>query len=236
MGEEHRSFAVNTSGNAAALAEPDNARYRHGTMGGMSAAEVQPTQESTRDRLLDAAIAVFSEKGYDGTGVQEIARRAGLTTGAIYANFRGKADLLFSAIGARSGPQFDDLLRSNRVAMSAGELLTELGSHLLDREQPADARGGLLIEAIVASRRDPQVAELVKGLIDSRLTGIRSLVERAHVEGDIEDDVSIDALTRFCLTLALGSLLYTSVGLEEPDDDEWSALVRRFVRSLKEDR
>ena len=189
-------------------------------------------QESTRDRLLDAAIAVFREKGYDGTGVQEIARRAGLTTGAIYANFRGKADLLFSAIDARSGPEFDELLRSNRIQLSAAELLTELGSHLLDPDDPADAQGGLLIEAIVASRRDRQVAELVRSLIDQRLNGITALVERARKDGTIDDAVSTDSLTRFCLVLALGSLLYTSVGVEEPNESEWSSLIRRFVSSL----
>ena len=209
-------------------------------MGGVPAtATTEAPSESTRDRLLDAAIAVFSEKGYDGTGVQEIARRAGLTTGAIYGNFRGKADLLFSAIGARSGPEFDDLLRSNRVSVSAGELLAELGSHLLDQDQPADRQGGLLIEAIVASRRDRQVGELVRGLIDQRLGAISLLVERARAEGDIDDEVSIDSLTRFCLVLALGSLLYTSVGIEEPQEAEWSSLIRRFVKSLassKEDR
>ena len=204
-------------------------------MGGVTAAIPQP-QESTRERLLDAAIDVFREKGYDGTGVQEIARRAGLTTGAIYANFRGKADLLFSAIGARSGPEFDELLRSNRVSLNAGELLAELGSHLLDRDDPADAQGGLLIEAIVASRRDRQVADLVRGLIDQRLEALSGLVERARGEGSVGGGVGTDALSRFCLVLALGSLLYTSVGLEEPADDEWSSLIRRFVASLKEDR
>lgn len=193
-------------------------------------------QESTKERLLDAAIAVFRERGYDGTGVQEIARRAGLTTGAIYGHFRGKADLLFSAIGARSGPEFDDLLRSNRVTVSARELMTELGSHLLDRDTQPDRQGGLLIEAIVAARRDRQVGELVRGLIDQRLGAISRLIEQARTEGDVDDDVDTDALTRFCLVLALGSLLYSSVGIEEPDDDGWSALIRRFVGSLKDER
>ena len=192
--------------------------------------------EPTKERLLDAAIDVFRERGYDGTGVQEIARRAGLTTGAIYGHFRGKADLLFSAIGARSGPEFDDLLRSNRVAVSARELLTELGAHLLDRDDPPDRQGGLLIEAIVAARRDRQVGELVRDLIDQRLDAISRLIEQARIEGDVDDDVDTDALTRFCLVVALGSLLYTSVGIEEPDDDAWSSLIRRFVGSLKEDR
>jgi AcrR family transcriptional regulator len=54
--------------------------------------------DSTRQRLLDAATQVFLEKGYEGTRVAEIARRAGLTTGAIYGNFGSKADLLTEAL------------------------------------------------------------------------------------------------------------------------------------------
>ncbi len=56
--------------------------------------------DSTRQRLLDAASEVFLEKGYEGTRVAEIARRAGLTTGAIYGNFESKADLLTAALAS----------------------------------------------------------------------------------------------------------------------------------------
>jgi AcrR family transcriptional regulator len=61
--------------------------------------------DSTRQRLLDAATEVFLEKGYDGTRVAEIARRAGLTTGAIYGNFGSKADLLTAALAAGCSTQ-----------------------------------------------------------------------------------------------------------------------------------
>ena len=44
---------------------------------------------------------MFAEKGYAGAGVAEIARRAGVTTGAIYSRYRGKDDLL--AVGDRGG-------------------------------------------------------------------------------------------------------------------------------------
>jgi AcrR family transcriptional regulator len=192
-------------------------------------------QETTREKLLAAATAVFSERGYDGAGVQEIARRAGLTTGAIYANFSGKAELLLQAIGARSADELDDLLRPQRRTLSAGELLAEMGSHLLDEPDPGDAHVGLLIEAFVAARRDRDLSLLVKGLIDERARGIGALVDVAKAEGSIGPDVSGDALTRFALVLALGSLLYTSIGIDRPDEDEWSTLIRRIVRSLQED-
>jgi TetR/AcrR family transcriptional regulator, transcriptional repressor of aconitase len=46
-------------------------------------AETTTTSDPTRERLLAAAAEVFAEKGYDRAGVQEIAHRAGFTTGAI---------------------------------------------------------------------------------------------------------------------------------------------------------
>src|SRR5438876_576378 len=46
----------------------------------------------TRLRLLAAAEAVFARRGFHGASVDEIAREAGATTGALYANFAGKED------------------------------------------------------------------------------------------------------------------------------------------------
>jgi AcrR family transcriptional regulator len=48
---------------------------------------------ATRVRLLDAAETVFARRGFHGASVDEIAREAGATTGALYANFAGKEDL-----------------------------------------------------------------------------------------------------------------------------------------------
>lgn len=52
----------------------------------------------TRKRLLDAATAVFAEKGFAGATVDEIAGRAGHTVGALYSNFAGKDDLFLTLL------------------------------------------------------------------------------------------------------------------------------------------
>ena len=51
----------------------------------------------TRDRLVDAAIAVFVEQGFGQASVTEIAERAGISGPAVYKHFDGKADLLIEA-------------------------------------------------------------------------------------------------------------------------------------------
>jgi AcrR family transcriptional regulator len=50
----------------------------------------------TRTRLLEAATRVFARRGFHGASLDEIAREAGATTGAIYSNFSGKEDLFLA--------------------------------------------------------------------------------------------------------------------------------------------
>ncbi|MEO8113127.1 MAG: helix-turn-helix domain-containing protein [Phenylobacterium sp.] len=58
----------------------------------------------TRAKILEAARDLIREKGYEHTTVQEVARRAGLSNGAVYGNFKNRDDL-FAAIGPAYWPR-----------------------------------------------------------------------------------------------------------------------------------
>ena len=55
-------------------------------------------EPATSDKILDAAILLFSERGYEGTSIKQIAQAVGLTESAIYRHFKGKEDLLAEII------------------------------------------------------------------------------------------------------------------------------------------
>jgi AcrR family transcriptional regulator len=57
---------------------------------------VMSKRERTRARLVEAAAEVFAEKGFHAATLDDVARVAGLTKGAIYGNFRSKDDLLLA--------------------------------------------------------------------------------------------------------------------------------------------
>src|SRR5437764_6623813 len=53
-------------------------------------------RDRTRARLLEAARSLIREKGHENTTLEEIAERAGMTTGAIYGNFKNREELFIS--------------------------------------------------------------------------------------------------------------------------------------------
>lgn len=55
-------------------------------------------REFTRTRLVDAAVAVFAERGYARATVDEIAERAGATRATFYLHFKAKSDLLLDLL------------------------------------------------------------------------------------------------------------------------------------------
>ena len=55
-----------------------------------------PKAEETRERIVDAALRLFREKGFDETTMRDIAAEAGVATGAAYYYFRSKEDLVMA--------------------------------------------------------------------------------------------------------------------------------------------
>jgi AcrR family transcriptional regulator len=75
----------------------------------------------TRAKLLEAARALTRQKGYEHTTMEDIAHRAGMTTGAIYSNFRDRDELFIALSEAywppikpsvRLGADFPEILRA----------------------------------------------------------------------------------------------------------------------------
>jgi len=186
---------------------------------------------STRDRLLAAAVEVFVEQGYEGARLQDIARAAGLTTGAVYANFRGKDELLFAAIGARADVEMDSLLAEAQVREPRA-LLELLGARLMaPRRQPP-----LLMDAISAARRDDALAQVLRDRLDVRERFLVEIVERAKLDGAIDPALDSDAFARFGLTLAMGALVLRTLDIEAPAEGAWHELISRLLDAVSEEQ
>src|SRR3954449_13358856 len=117
----------------------------------------------TRERLVRAAIEVFLEKGYGGTRVQDIPRRAGFPSGPLYVHFPSRTALLGEAI-IREGQTIMTAL-ADRIGNAADgpEGVAEIVAVLATGEPTS--LDLLLLEALaLASRSDDAKAVLETAL------------------------------------------------------------------------
>ena len=172
------------------------------------------------DSLLDVAVAVFNERGYDATSMEELAARLGVTKSAIYHHVSSKVELLRLALdraldalfavteepGATSGPAID---RLEHVVRGSVRVLTEQLPFvtLLLR-----VRGNSPVEEAALARRrefDRIVTDLVRAAeeeggvrpdVDPAVTSrllfgtVNSLTEWYRPDGGLSADDLADAL------------------------------------------
>jgi AcrR family transcriptional regulator len=186
-----------------------------------------PSPASTRDRLLHAAYDLLVERGYQATTVQAVARTAGLTTGAIYANFGGKQELMAQAV-------LDGWYRTERAVLD--EYLAAYGA-----ADPDDATAGLAISDALTRLMASHVAaptqdshrlltEVTGAVIREDLDESPLLVSvrfveqltRASVEsgkqaGTVSAGLDTDALVAVIVNTYLGAITSKALGLPQPD-------------------
>src|SRR6204780_2621097 len=122
-------------------ARPSGGDHRRRPVVGNGGPRVRAPRGSTRERILDIALELFTEHGYDKTSLREIADELGFTKAALYYHFERKEDILLA-------------LHLRLHALGHG-ILDRLG-HLDDHEGNLDAWSELLdqfIDQILANRK-----------------------------------------------------------------------------------
>lgn len=181
-----------------------------------------------RERLLDAAAEVFAESGYDGVRVQQIAERAGLSTGAIYNRFSGKSELLLEALDRHSEPLLDVLLQAD---LPTSEVLAALAAELLDeKDSPGRA---LLFESLLSARRTPELAERLRPVLAVERNRMAEIVQRDQGEGRLDPDLDVTSIVTFCQAAGLGMGLLKLIDAQLPQADEWQTLINRLISSVE---
>ncbi|HJM35558.1 MAG TPA: TetR/AcrR family transcriptional regulator [Acidimicrobiales bacterium] len=187
------------------------------------------TNSELSDRLLEAAADLFAEKGYEQAGVAEIARRAGVTTGAIYSRYTGKADLLQDAVKNHAPTEITRLLRAEDNDQSPKDILADIGEHLLDDLHEST---GIFIEALVAARRDPDLAIVLHQLATQEDGEVAKILEAGQASGIIDQDLDNLALVRLAHAIGYGMNVTRLLGLELPTKDSWTEVINRVINSF----
>ena len=151
-----------------------------------AATHLRPRVEGDREReILDAALEVLSEVGYDRLTMDAVAQRAKASKATLYRRWNSKATLVVEALARTKGaPQVPDTgsLRSDLLTAFCGMGgLTDSGTT------------ATLGAVLTAASTDPEFArEFRAQVVEPKARVSSEIFERARARGELRDDLDID--------------------------------------------
>jgi AcrR family transcriptional regulator len=145
-------------------------------------------KEARPQELLDAALALFVEKGFAATRAEEVAQRAGVSKGTLYLYYPSKEELLKAVIaqhlseqiaaGAAEAERFD-----GSCADLLGQVLTRWWVQVL-----ASPASGIFKLMITEVRNFPEIADYYRSeVVDPAMQLVGGIVQRGIDQGEFND-------------------------------------------------
>lgn len=152
----------------------------------------QAAKVRTRQKVLDAARQLFAERGYEPATIRDIAKGAGMSTGAVFANFQDKAEL-FEAVLSTDLVTLAEVMKSAAIEGSVrSRLLGALGAayHHSLVHLP-------LVQAVIArSWFQPVAAEMrTRSSIKPLLAVVTDTLQAGVREGELKQDADVRLLS-----------------------------------------
>src|SRR5438552_19046617 len=107
----------------------------------MTTVKAGSKKEETRERILRAAARAIRKHGYEGVGVADVMKEAGLTHGGFYAHFESRDALLAAAADQEGAASSAHRTRASAAAKPGEELMARAGARLPDGHAAAPATG-----------------------------------------------------------------------------------------------
>jgi AcrR family transcriptional regulator len=194
-----------------------------------AARRLTPKGEATRARIIELATEVFANEGYASASIRDLASRSGLSSGAIYGTFRGKAELLAEAVDAVIASDEESLPNAVITQLT----LPEIDAYQYEHAAKRDQLRSLLLEAAVAVRTDPDVRERLHDAVAPHIEMATAAHEEWRDRAGVDASLDMRSLVLLLWSADLGLAVFDAIGIDRPDGATWSELMRRLLQGLE---
>jgi len=183
----------------------------------------RPRVEGDREvQVLEAALAVLGDVGYDRLTMDAVALRAKASKATLYRRWNGKVALVIDALqhhhqpAAGTSPADTGSLRGDLIASFCGK------GKLTD--QPEVATFGAILTAVV---RDPAFAAAFRrDVVAPKLADSRTIFERAIERGEVGTDVDIELLASALAGIVMHRLILLG---EAPTEQTVTSVIDQII-------
>lgn len=167
------------------------------------------SDQSTRDRILRAAVEEIAERGWGGVRTRSIAERADVNGALIHYHFSSMESLLVEAVGST----FVGIAETAAASITAETVALGMDGMLeaLAAIDPDDPQWQVMMEAILQAPRVPQLRDLTLGLLETYRSAMQERLDRAVEAGELPADTDSEGLALGLMALLDGLGLYAFV-------------------------
>ncbi len=169
---------------------------------------VNSTPTSKRQQILQGAIQIFLENGYEGTSMDRVAAAAGVSKNTIYSHFQDKKGLFVSLIEQVTGERFQIVFGSVSLSGDPAIVLRQIAEKLLATIMVDQEYIAFLRLIIGESGRFPELAQLFVQALPQKVIHILTRYLDAHPELELE---SSEATVRIFVGSLMGFILTQEV-------------------------
>ena len=166
-------------------------------------------EQEVRDRIVTAAVRVFSDKGFHSSTIADVCREAGLSVGAIYTYFPSKEALFRQSCDQIAARGLEELAERLVGATSTAERMAiAVDLYIETIDEYAGAPGQIsLVQAWAEADREPGVREMLAARRERLVGAGQFLLYQGIAAGELPASIDVDAVTRAILALLDGLLL-----------------------------
>ena len=177
----------------------------------MTEPRYQRRKEDRPQEITEAAFAAFAEKGYAGTRIEEVARRAGISKGLMYLYFKTKEELFKAVIRSVVVPQVELLERELDAATPSAETFLR-GPVLTFMQGMPGSRVSVVIRLLIAeAHRHPDLVDFYWDNVASRgLAALKRLLERGVEAGEFRR-TAVNDLPQLLIAPVITSVIWNIV-------------------------
>ena len=136
-----------------------------------------------RAQILRAARSVFIERGYQPARVEDVAKRAGLSKGAVYFYFSSKRELFLALVREEHEATYSFLDKAEEDPRPAAEKLLELGMRYLDYFAGLKSPPRFFLMMCEIGIRDDEIREEVQAVHQSFIDAVTRIMAQGVAEG-----------------------------------------------------
>lgn len=182
----------------------------------------------TRAAILAAATDNFSTNGYEGTGVAEICRQAGVSKGAFYYHFESKEAVFLELLNTWLAELERSLAIVAKDAENIPESLLRMAGMMQGVFQADRKRIAIFLELWTQASRNEQVRLATVAPYHKYQDILANLIKRGTAEGTLE---SIDPVSASQVMISLASGLFLQA-LLDPEGADWGKVLQDSIQIL----